>query len=344
MNEHEPRSSSAQLTTLQEQRLRSAGVAVRDRGSRSAPVTTTSAAGRARRRRAFTGAGAVVAVVVVGLAILSLGSRGAPTTVRTGSNRGTEPTSTVPVETAPAINWHTPTVSLQADQVQVVAGAQTFAPPADATKIDVHSDPGNPPPSGYTTLELTWEQHGVEMRINLYFTSFAHRWWANEIRIYNGKAAGADWITFDGRWFDSPLGQPYTGDLHLAKDGGSLDIQGLVLQAFLPPQACTTHQTPDALQALYPTIEMGLPPSGFGAAVRLYSGSCTPITNLSGVKFAWTAEDPSIVAVATDAGMPATSASLTGRRAGSTVVHVVAKDVTTGAILATTSMQVKITG
>ena len=73
--------------------------------------------------------------------------------------------------------------------------------------------------------------------------------------------------------------------------------------------------------------------------MRLYDGSCTPITDLSGVSFTWTAEDPSIVTVATDAGMPATTASLTGLRAGSTVVHVVARDKATGAVLATTSMR-----
>jgi hypothetical protein len=343
MNQHEPRSSLGQLSTAQEQRFRSAGVAVRERGGRSAPVTTVAAVGHARRRRAGSAIAAVVAVVVVSLAVLSLAGRGGTSTVRTGANGGTAPSTTAPTPTAPAINWNTSTVSLQADQVGIVAAGQDFAPPTSAHQIDVHSDPGDLPPAGYTTLELTWEQHGVEMRINIYFESDAHRWWANEIRIYNGKATGADWVTFDGRWFDAPLGQPYTGDLHLAKDGASLDIGGLLLKAFVEPSACQQHQTPDALQALYPTIEMGLPPSGYGAAVRLFDGSCTPITDLSGVAIAWTAEDPSIVAVATDAGMPVTTAGLTGRRAGSTVVHVVARDKATGALLATTSMQVTIT-
>ena len=178
--------------------------------------------------------------------------------------------------------------------------------------------------------------------MNVYFASDAHRWWANEIRIYNGKAGdAADWITFDGRWFDSPLGQPFAGDLHLAKDGGSLDIEGLSVQAFLAPSACAQHQTPDALASLYPNVHMGLPPSGYGIAVRLYDGSCRPITDLSGVSFTWTAQDPSIVSVTSDAGTP-TSASLTGRRAGSTVVHVVARDKATGAVLGTTSSEVEI--
>ncbi len=343
MNEHEPRSSLAQLSTTEEQRFRSAGVAVRERGARSAPVTAASARGHARRRRAASTVAAVFAVAVVSLAAFALAGRGGTHTVQTGSNGGSTTTSAAAPSTAPAITWNTPTVSLQADQVQIQAAGQTFAPPADAAQIDIHSDPGNPAPSGYTTLELTWQQHGVEMRANIYFASDAHRWWANEIRIYNGKAAGADWVTFDGRWFDSPLGQAFTGDLHLAKDGASLDVEHLRLEAFVPPAACVGSKTTDAMQALYPDVHMGLPPAGYGVAVRLYDGSCTPITDLSGVSLTWTATDPSIVTVGTDNGAPVTTASLTGLRAGSTVVHVVARDKATGAVLAATSMQVTVT-
>jgi hypothetical protein len=347
MTEHDaPRDVLTEMPPDLERRLRSAGLAVRERSASGAPVTTASARGYARRRRFGAGTAAVVLAVLVGWAGIALGSRGASTTVHTGSTGGTGTTltTTAPAAARTAIDWETSTVSLKADQVKVVAAGRDFTPPAAANQIDVHSDPGTPAPAGYTTIELTWQQHGVEMRINIYFAADAQRWWANEIRVYNGKSGtAADWIGFDGRWFDSPLGQSYRGDLHLGRDGAALDITGLDLQAFVRPKACSGHQTPDALESLYPTIEMGLPPGGFGASVRLYDETCALVTDLRAVSFTWSADDPTIVAVAPDTGMT-TTATLTGRRVGSTVVRVVARDTRTGAVLASTSMTVTVRG
>jgi hypothetical protein len=284
------------------------------------------------------------AVVLLGAVAISLAGRGAPSTVRTGSNGGDDSTSTTSAPpAAPAIDWSTSTVSMTADQLTITANGQDFTPPTAADQVDVHSDPGNAPPSGYTTLEITWQQHGVEMRMNIYFSSDAQKWWADQIRIYNGKPGGsADWITFDGHWFETPLGQSYAGDLHLTKDGGSLDIKGLNLQGFLRPKACAEHQTPDALESLYTTIDMGMP-GGFGAGVRLYDSTCTPVTNLSGVSFTWTPTDPTVVTVTARADQPG-YADLTAEKDGSTVVQVVARDTATGAVLATTAVPVKVTG
>ena len=49
------------------------------------------------------------------------------------------------------------------------------------------------------------ERGGVEMRLNIYFASDGHDWWANEIRTYNGKSPG-DWIEYTGTFFRTPLG------------------------------------------------------------------------------------------------------------------------------------------
>ena len=338
MNPHEsPRGSVSQLTTPQEDRLRAAGLALRQRGTQTAPVTTAWAARRARRHRILTATG-IGMVVAVALAT-GLGLQGGGSTVRTGPARGNRPPTAG--RAAAHFGWQTPTVSLTADAVRIVAGGQTFSPAAGSA-TDAHSDPGNPPPSGYTTLELGWTEHGVEMRMNIYFASDAQRWWASEIRVYNGKPGrAADWVTFDGRWFDTPLGQAFRGPLELATSGASLRIDGLQLVAFLRPAACETHQTRDALENLYPVVHMGLPPSGYGIAVRLYDSSCTLITDLSGVSFTWTADDPAIVTVSGTPGAP-TSAALTGRRAGTTLVRVVARDRATGAVLATTSSEVQV--
>jgi hypothetical protein len=58
----------------------------------------------------------------------------------------------------------------------------------------VHSDPGD---RRYRTLEVTWRERGVEMRMNIYFAADDTHWWATEVRVYDGSADG-DWIGWGG--------------------------------------------------------------------------------------------------------------------------------------------------
>lgn len=102
------------------------------------------------------------------------------------------------------ISWSSPQVSLIADDFYIMADGKKFL--GNAADIQVHSDPGS---MAYTTLEVTWFEGGVEMRINIYFD---HRegdfWKVSEIRTYNGQTPG-DWIyykTIDG---DSFLGNEF---------------------------------------------------------------------------------------------------------------------------------------
>jgi hypothetical protein len=96
----------------------------------------------------------------------------------------------------------------------------------------VSSDPGDP---NYQTLELTWTEHGVEMRWYVYVRSDGLEWWSDEMRTYDGSAAG-EWVTFTGDFFRSPLGEAYTGELDVtAADHGvtsRLRVGGLTLAAF----------------------------------------------------------------------------------------------------------------
>ena len=79
------------------------------------------------------------------------------------------------------ISWKTDVVSLTAREFSIVAGGKTFR--AATPKVDVQSDPGD---ATYRTLEATWQENGVEMRLNLYFGGDATAWWVDEVRIYNG--------------------------------------------------------------------------------------------------------------------------------------------------------------
>ena len=87
-----------------------------------------------------------------------------------------------------AITWHTDVVDLQAADFGIVAGGKTFT--ARVPKVAVSSDPGD---ATYRTLEVTWQEHGVEQRLYLYFGGDATSWWVDKIRIYNGAQQG-EWL------------------------------------------------------------------------------------------------------------------------------------------------------
>jgi hypothetical protein len=90
------------------------------------------------------------------------------------------------------IAWKTDVAMLTARELSIVAGGKTFR--AATPKIDVNSDPGN---ATYRTLEATWFENDVEMRLNLYFGNDATDSWVDEVRVYNGARAG-DWLVATG--------------------------------------------------------------------------------------------------------------------------------------------------
>lgn len=104
------------------------------------------------------------------------------------------------------IAWKTEVVSLTAREFSIEAGGRTFR--AANVKVDLNSDPGD---ATYRTLEATWQEHGVEMRLNLYFGGDAIASWVDEIRIYNGATRG-EWLYARGTFFKTPLGAGWTGD------------------------------------------------------------------------------------------------------------------------------------
>ena len=74
------------------------------------------------------------------------------------------------------------------------------------------SDPGD---ATYRTLEVTWQEHGVEMRLSLYFGGDGGQAWIDEVRIYDGLPQGK-WLTVDGRYATVPLRTFWSGDLDIA--------------------------------------------------------------------------------------------------------------------------------
>lgn len=161
----------------------------------------------------------------------------------------------------------TPQVALTADDFWIEVGGERFT--STDAEVDVHSDPGN---EEYQSLELTWNERGTEMRLFIYFQSDGANWSSNELRTYNGLDADADWVTFTGKFFDTPLGSAYVGTFdETAVEGGitsHLRIGGLHLQAFLGfgPGGAVVPTTTTAIvpetPSIAPSLAAGLPDTG----------------------------------------------------------------------------------
>jgi len=300
-------------------RLREASDAVRDRAAQFEPPTFENVApvGRAGRPPA----GIVVAVVVV-LAMGFLAASRLP-------SGGGETTVTVNAPADP-VTWTTPFVSLAADDFAIRVKGVTFR--GDAADADLHSDPGVGSDGTYTTLERSWRQNGVEMRLNIYFHADAKQWWASEIRIYNGEPRG-NWIMFTGDYFRTTIGQPFVGDLDLrqdvGRDSGSLEIHGLRLQAFRQPTPCSRPSGTFRIEMLNPTIKLNASPNeGASAAVRILDNTCAVVADESPFAMTWSVDDPTLLAAFAPCqqttGQPPcafTSIQLKGLKAGETTLR-----------------------
>jgi hypothetical protein len=101
-------------------------------------------------------------------------------------------------------------IRFRADGLAIDAAGRRFT--LDPATAEVSSDPGDPT---YRTLEWTWAQHGVEMRLSLYFASDGTRWWVSELRTYDGRRPAA-WAGTVQRLFESPVGEAFVGPVDLA--------------------------------------------------------------------------------------------------------------------------------
>jgi hypothetical protein len=162
----------------------------------------------------------VAALLIVALGGGVMGVGGRPTgTARPGPGVA----DTRPVQ----IGWKTEVVTMTAREFSITAAGGTFL--AATPKVDIHSDPGT---ATYRTLEATWFENDVEMRLNLYFGNDATDWWVDEVRVYNGAQQG-DWLVAKGPFFKTPLGVAWAGDQDITLNGpggpGRLHLVGATL-------------------------------------------------------------------------------------------------------------------
>jgi hypothetical protein len=157
----------------------------------------------------WIGIAVVGAILIAALGGGALGLGGRPA--------GNPPGTTAPDAANLQISWKTDVVMLTATGFSIEVGGKTFR--ATPPKVDVRSDPGD---ATYRTLETTWMENGVEMRLFLYFANDATSWWVSEVRIYNGAPNG-NWLYAKGPLFQAPLGAAWQGD----KDIAMTDVDGV---------------------------------------------------------------------------------------------------------------------
>jgi hypothetical protein len=144
---------------------------------------------------------AVGALLIAGIGSGVIGGAGGRAGATPGPSDGAAAANAVPNQ----ITWKTEVALLAAQGFSVQAGDKTFTGPAP---VKVVSDPGD---ATYRTLEATWQENGVEMRLNIYFAGDAQASWAEEVWIYDGEVAGK-WLTARGTFFKTPLGAAWAGD------------------------------------------------------------------------------------------------------------------------------------
>lgn len=250
------------------------------------PLATASRLDARRERRWLLPAAAVVLVAIGGVA---LAQRTTPTTSIPAA--GADPSDGSGSTTAPFM-FETPTVRLTAAQVEMIADDQVIVP----TDVRVEGDPGNPE---FTTLELSWiDNASVTQRINFYFASDGVSWWATEIRTTD---ATGEWVYAPQgqRWFTSPVGTKWTGDLDLP----NLRITDLTIEAFLTPAACDDPTSRVAVVSAYPTI-VGAVGGGFGGRIDLIDTATCTLIDATPYVFTTVVDDTSIAVVTSSQPLP----------------------------------------
>lgn len=95
--------------------------------------------------------------------------------------------------------------------------------------------------SGFTighdagTLEVEWEEAGNVMRVLFFFTRGPDRWHLSNIQHFDGKAPQG-WVFYTGPFWDSAIGEPFSGDVELSPDdgqpGAELQLDNVTVTAF----------------------------------------------------------------------------------------------------------------
>ena len=214
-----------------------------------------------------------------------------------------------------AVDWRTEATLFRASSVDIQAAGALFTAPTGG----VHINPGMANPTEYTTLEATWLENSVEMRVNIYLYSNDVDWWSDEIRHYNGAVQG-DWVTYRGDFFRSPRGMPFVGDLELA----TISMHGVFMTSFLnTPCDGSTHSVLPYRSVVELTASVG----AFRLPMSIRDATCANIALPAGATVEWSIDDPTVATVqeSTDSGFTS-AGDFVGIAVGSTMATITLRD------------------
>lgn len=151
--------------------------------------------------------------------------------------------------------WETQYARLVADDFNLQIGNRTFhGIPDNGTAFQVSSNPGS---GSNQTLEMIWQEQGVEMRLFIYFQRVNNTWSVSEVRTYNGQNPGG-WLFYSGNAFGShAIGNPVIyPTLSLTSDNqsaivGTINLTNARLTPFL--QSASVIPSPSIIVSSSPS-------------------------------------------------------------------------------------------
>lgn len=259
------------------------------------------------------------------------------------------------------IVWETPYASLKSSDFYIRIGGQKFY---GQEPISVRSDPG----LDRTTLEMTWQEKGVEMRLFLYFQKAANNMWElYEMRSYNGQSQG-DWIYYQdslGNKITSLIGMHNYSYERIFKPSNGQDAEiyckSCEFNALMPPSTNTNASGYSVTPLIgLPQGEMITlstdPQTGYGVNVILRDQQNQPVIDQSSFDYRWIVDNPQLVNLAPSSinlgnstcvygilpPCPFNHIDLKGLSAGTTNIKVDVVQKTDNKIIASTSFPIKI--
>ncbi len=114
-----------------------------------------------------------------------------------------------------AVDWTEPSESLTAAGFTLIVDGVTFHGTMDQLEVKAAAD-GD-------VLDVTWAEASFMPRIHFDFSSDGGTWWIGGsvsggygVRAY--RLDNSDWIEETGRYYTTPVGQPYEGNLDFTID------------------------------------------------------------------------------------------------------------------------------
>jgi hypothetical protein len=195
------------------------------------------------------------------------------------------------------VSFATPYAKLSADNFYIETNGKKFL--AQDTNIRISSDPGS---DIYTTLEITWNEHSVPMRMYIYFKYTPGGFWeVTELRTYDGTS------NYRQLYYPGFTGHELGNELVMSvfdlnsKDGrGKVHFENLHLQAFLdiehkPPSEFGYYIEKKPVENIEVTLSG--PSYGYGVNAILRDSNDQVVNDQSQFNYVWTSLDTTILTV-----------------------------------------------